>query len=62
MAVLSDLTKEDWKSNTKNTKCEMGMNVWADNHLDDCVFLHGDGFIDGNNVFQIHMEDVKGGK
>ena len=58
MVVLSDLTKEDWTSNTKNTKCEMGMNIWADNHLDDCVFFHGEGFIDSKNIFNINLSKV----
>ena len=58
MVVLSDLTKEDWTSNTKNTKCEMGMNIWADNHLDDCVFFHGEGFIDSKNVFNMNLSKV----
>jgi hypothetical protein len=62
MAVLSDLIKEDWKSDARGKKCEMGMNVWADSHIDDCVFLCGDGFIDTNNVFQIEMHKVKGGE
>ena len=59
MVVMSDLTKDDWTEDDK--KAKMGMNVWADNHLNECVFLHGDGFIDSNNVFQIHMDKVKGG-
>ena len=28
------------------------MNIWADNHLDNCVFFHGEGFgkpIDSNS-------------
>lgn len=58
MVVLSDLTKEDWTSNSKNTKCEMGMNIWADNHLDDCVFFHGDGFIDSRNLFNMNLKKV----
>jgi hypothetical protein len=57
--VLSDLTKDDWTSNLKNTKCEMGMNVWADNHLDDCVIFHGDGYIDNRNVFNMNLKEVK---
>lgn len=57
--VLSDLTKEDWTVNIKNTKCEMGMNVWADNHLDDCVFFHGDGYVDNRNVFNMNLKEVK---
>ena len=57
--VLSDLTKDDWTSNLKNTKCEMGMNVWADNHLDECVIFHGDGYIDNRNVFNMNLKEVK---
>jgi len=57
--VLSDLTKNDWTSNLKNTKCEMGMNVWADNHLDECVIFHGDGYIDNRNVFNMNLKEVK---
>lgn len=60
MVVMSDLTKNDWTEEDK--KAKMGMNVWADNHLNECVFLHGDGFIDTNNVFQIEMHKVKGGE
>lgn len=56
--VLSDLTKDDWTSNLKNTKCEMGMNIWADNHLDDCVFFHGDGFNDSRKVFNMNLKEV----
>ena len=58
MVVLSDITKEDWTSNAKNTKCEMGMNIWADNHLEDCVFFNGSGFVDSRNVFQMNMDKV----
>tara|TARA_B110000495_G_C22965076_1_gene565929 strand:+ start:63 stop:1376 length:1314 start_codon:yes stop_codon:yes gene_type:complete len=58
MVVLSDLAKEDWTSNTKNTKCEMGMNIWADNHLEDCVFFNGSGYVDSRNVFQMNMDKV----
>ena len=58
MVVLSDLTKEDWTSNSKNTQCDMGMNIWADNHLDDCVFFHGEGFIDSKNIFNINLSKV----
>ena len=57
--VLSDITKDDWTSNLKNTKCEMGMNVWADNHLDECVIFHGDGYIDNRNVFNMNLKEVK---
>jgi hypothetical protein len=57
--ALSDLTKDDWTSNSKNTKCEMGMNIWADNHLDNCVFFHGDGYIDNRNVFNMNLKEVK---
>ena len=56
--VLSDLTKDDWTSNLKNTKCEMGMNIWADNHLHDCVFFHGEGFNDSRNVFNMNLKEV----
>ena len=58
MVVLSDLTKEDWTSNSKNTQCDMGMNIWADNHLDDCVFFHGEGFIDSKNIFNMNLSKV----
>jgi len=58
MVVLSDLTKDDWTSNSKNTKCEMGMNIWADNHLDECVFFHGDGFVDGRNLFNMNLSKI----
>ena len=58
MVVLSDLTKEDWTANSKNTQCEMGMNIWADNHLDKCVFFHGEGFIDSKNIFNMNLSKV----
>jgi hypothetical protein len=37
----------------------MGMNIWADNHLDNCVIFHGAGFIDSKKVFQMNMDEVK---
>jgi len=55
--ALSDLTKNDWTR--KGTKCSMGMNIWADNHLDNCVIFHGAGFIDSKKVFQMNMDEVK---
>ena len=58
MVVMSDLTKNDWTEEDK--KAKMGMNVWAENHLNECVFLHGDGYFDTKKMFQIEMHKVKG--
>ena len=57
--VLSDLTKNDWTR--KGTKCSMGMNIWADNHLTpgEYVFFNGDGFIDTKNMFQMNMAKIQ---
>ena len=57
MVVMSDLTKEDWTED-KNKKATMGMNIWADNHLDNCVFFHGEGFIDSRNLFNMNLKKV----
>ena len=34
------------------------MNIWADNHLDNCVFFHGEGFIDSRNLFNMNLKKV----
>ena len=54
---MSDLSKEDWTED-KNKKATMGMNIWADNHLDNCVFFHGEGFIDSRNLFNMNLKKV----
>ena len=53
MVVLSDLEGSDWTMDSANKKGTLGMNIWADNYLDECVFFIGDGFVDSNKVFQM---------
>ena len=57
MVVLSDLEGSDWTMDNKNKKATLGMNIWADNYLDKCVFFVGDGYVDTSGVFQIILEN-----